>query len=144
MPQHKARSTHTSGGWNPKAKWLCRQGNFKEVPTCSSHQLPCCRLQFPWSPWCNCLWGCSVNRLQTRASLNRVYKNALKQVLWSSFQHKPTNNNSKTNWMEHCILKHYFVWLCWRERILQNYTVKHRIHFGGWGHKGRKKQKYLK
>lgn len=103
VPQHKARSPHTSDGWNPKAKGLCRQGNFKEVPTCSSHQLPCCRLQFPWSPWCNCLWGCSVKRLQTQASLNRVYKNALKQTLWSSFQHKPINNNSKTNWVEHCI-----------------------------------------
>lgn len=29
VPQHKARSPHTSDGWNPKAKGLCRQGNFK-------------------------------------------------------------------------------------------------------------------
>lgn len=86
----------------------------KEVPTCSSHWLPCCRLQFPWSPWCNCLWGCSVNRLQTWASLNTVYKNALKQILWSSFQNKPINNNSKTNRVEHCIPEHYFVQLCWK------------------------------
>lgn len=97
----------------------------KEVPTCLSHWLPCCRLQFPWSPWCNCLWGCSISKLQTWASLNRVYKNALKQILWSSFQHKPINNNSKTNRVEHCTPEHYFVWLCWRKYILQNYTVKH-------------------
>lgn len=95
----------------------------KEVPTCSSHWLPCCRLQFPWSPWCNCLWGCSVNRLQTWASLNRVYKNALKQILWSTFQHQPINNNSKTKWVERRIPEHYFVWLCWKKQhILQNYT----------------------
>lgn len=29
VPQSKARSTHTSDGWNPKAKGLCRQANFK-------------------------------------------------------------------------------------------------------------------
>lgn len=90
----------------------------KEVPTCSSHWLPCCRLQFPWSPWCNSLWGCSVNRLQTWASLNMVYKNALKQVLWSSLQHKPINNNSKTNRVEHCIPEHCFVQLCWKKPFI--------------------------
>lgn len=108
----------------PQQSGFADKGNSKEAPTCSSHWLPCCRLQFPWSPWCNCLWGCSVNRLQTRPSLNRVCKNALKQILWSSFQHKPINN-SKTNWAEHSIPQHCFVRLFWRKHVLQIYAVKH-------------------
>lgn len=108
MPPCKARSTHISDGWNPKAKGLCKQAHFKGSSYLLKSLAPLLQIIIPLVTLMQLFVRLLSKQSANKGQLEQGLQNALKQILWSSFQYKPINNNSKTKWVEHCNPEHYF------------------------------------